>query len=118
MTGNYNKLKMDRTKWYRVNYDYLRLLPYTPHNNDAGDVPEEDGDTTHSAKMAACNRPEWPDDADKMTKPIPETSSKTNPKNSAVATATGRRQASSVRARRPITEIERWYEQMAAKGSG
>lgn len=51
ISGSYNRLKMDRTKWYRVNYDTLRsMLPL-------GQVDTMDGDS--------------------LTQPVPEINIKT-----------------------------------------
>lgn len=49
IAGNYNKLKMDRTKWYRINYDTLD----EPHNNA---YRQNDGMETD--KVAETNPPE------------------------------------------------------------
>lgn len=48
ISGNYNKLKFDRTKWYRINYDKLQMLDDSPsctksimeHSQKALPIPE------------------------------------------------------------------------------
>ena len=54
ISGNYNKIKLDRTKWYRIDYKELEALENTPlYQND---------------KMHLI----------KMTSPIPETNTETS----------------------------------------
>jgi hypothetical protein len=53
LTGNYNKLKMDRTKWYTIDYNVLAALERQPFSQN---------DKMHLVKM---------------TRPIPETITET-----------------------------------------
>lgn len=72
IVGNYNKKTYDRTKWYRINYKTLESLA-----------------TSHSDKMSQCIVTKRHDgkgqsgtmDNDKMTPPIPETTTETNTEN-------------------------------------
>jgi len=57
ITGNYNKLPIDRTKWYRIDYEKLQSLIESPLcQNDPMDVPK------------------WHNGCAKMTQPLPKTS--------------------------------------------
>ena len=60
VAGNYNKLKIDRTKWYRIDKDVLELLETSPIGH-----------------IDLTNMTEWLNEVDTLTKPLPET----NPKN-------------------------------------
>jgi len=102
VTGNYNRSQIDRTKWYRVNYDQLSNLTYTPHNTDDTDSDMTDTPGSDSANLADCIRPEWPDHVDKMTRPIPETTAETSSETTVVANATRRKRVSSARETRLI----------------
>ncbi len=61
--GNYNRLKIDRTKWYRINYDVLECVETYP----LGQI-----DTTNISK--------WHEHLSNMNKPLPETNTKTSSK--------------------------------------
>lgn len=67
--GNYNKLKIDRTKWYRIDYDVLEILENSPFGH-----------------IDQINMTEWVNHVDKLTKAIPETNTKTNSENSVYIT--------------------------------
>lgn len=58
ISGNYNKLSLDRTKWYSIDYKQLELLC-----------------STHSAIVAPCTVQHLPDHSARFARPIPETSS-------------------------------------------
>lgn len=59
ITGNYNKLPIDRTKWYRINYEALKNLE---------EFPLYQNDTTIVSK--------WHDQWVNMIRPLPENNSK------------------------------------------
>ncbi|MDM5434417.1 conserved phage C-terminal domain-containing protein [Bacillus hominis] len=59
--GNYNRAKFDKTKWYSINYEKLRLLEST------NDVPNLGRRSTHNGQMDVPN----------LGKPIPETNTET-----------------------------------------
>ena len=61
VTGNYNTLKIDRTKWYRIDYDKLAEIEdaLTPSTQD--DTPID---------------PKWVDQNINMGRPIPETNNR------------------------------------------
>lgn len=61
VTGNYNKLKIDRTKWYRIDYEVLEIL-----------------DTSPFSQIDAKNMPQWLDHLDSLTRPLPETNPEIN----------------------------------------
>src|SRR5699024_10311084 len=61
VTGNYNKLKIDRTKWYRVDYDALNILEESPF-----------------AQIGASNMSDWVKHLATMSEPLPETNPETN----------------------------------------
>ena len=62
ITGNYNKVKIDRTKWYAINYDVLEKLKEDNYLEDKNDTP---------------NGADCTDQGGTLTKPIPETISET-----------------------------------------
>lgn len=64
VVSNYNKLKIDRTKWYRIEYNVLQSLENSPFSQN---------DLT--------NRSKCPNQLDKMTSPLPETISETKNKD-------------------------------------
>ena len=57
--GNYNKLKIDNTKWYRLNYPLLQGMSRPPVQNE----------------QTTCSN--WTDDLFKMNRPLPETTTET-----------------------------------------
>lgn len=59
--GNYNRAKFDKTKWYSINYEKLRLLEST------NDVPNLGRRSTQNGQMDVPN----------LSKPIPETNTET-----------------------------------------
>lgn len=65
--GNYNKLKIDNTKWYRIDYEKLEGVSRPPVQNE----------------QTECSK--WTDEQFKMNRPLPEitteTTTKTNKKN-------------------------------------
>lgn len=70
ITGNYNKLKIDQTKWYTIDFDVLNSR-YV-QNEQACNSPTVQNEQTISSD---CN-----DHLSKMNRPLPETSSKTTSK--------------------------------------
>jgi hypothetical protein len=64
VTGNYNQSQVDRTKWYRINYDKLDLLEFPSDQFD----PMDGSSRSHGGV--------------KMSQPIPETKPKTISKTS------------------------------------
>ncbi|BAR81479.1 conserved phage C-terminal domain-containing protein [Bacillus thuringiensis] len=56
LTGNYNKMKFDKTKWYTIDYDKLRSLETV---NDVDNLTRRSGKSDHVLP-------------DKLTRPIPE----------------------------------------------
>lgn len=63
VSSNYNKSKIDRTKWYRIDYEVLEILENSPFG-----------------QIDLTNRTDWLNHLDKLTKPIPETTPKIAPK--------------------------------------
>lgn len=61
VSGNYNELKLDKTKWYRINYKVLDILEEYPSRHNG---------TIEMTK--------WLDYLDSLTKPIPETNNTEN----------------------------------------
>jgi hypothetical protein len=64
VSGNYNKMKIDRTKWYRIDEKMLEKLCKTPKGQNDPII------------RSSC-----PDHKVKLSPPIPETNSKINSKN-------------------------------------
>ena len=61
VTGVYNKLQIDRTKWYRIDYEMLEKLVTTPCG--------QNGQT---------NSPEWTNQKANLDRPLPETITEIN----------------------------------------
>jgi len=61
ISANYNKLKIDRTKWYRIDKNVLELLETSPIGH-----------------IDLTNMTEWLNEVDTLTKPLPETNPKIN----------------------------------------
>lgn len=61
VTGNYNKLKIDRTKWYRIDYKVLEALETSPFT-----------------QIGSTNTPEWCNHLSKLGLPLPEINSENN----------------------------------------
>lgn len=61
VVGNFNRMKIDRTKWYRIDHKVLEIVENRPLcQNDPTNVSN------------------WPDHSVKLTRPIPETNTETN----------------------------------------
>jgi hypothetical protein len=63
ITGNYNKLKIDRTKWYRIDYKVLQALEESPFT-----------------QIGVTNISEWCNHLSSLGLPLPEINSEINPK--------------------------------------
>lgn len=61
ISGNFNKLKIDRTKWYRIDYEVLETL-----------------ENSSFSQIDKSNLSEWIIHLSKMNKPLPEINSKNN----------------------------------------
>lgn len=61
VSGNYNELKLDKTKWYRIDYKVLDILEEYP-----------------SRQNGTIEMTKWLDYLDSLTKPIPETNNTEN----------------------------------------
>ncbi|MDT3416145.1 DnaD/phage-associated family protein [Brevibacillus aydinogluensis] len=71
LTGNYNQSKIDKTKWYSIDYDKLEELT-TAQN---GQIDCEKSQTT--AQSGQMDSPKWADELPKMGRPIPEITTET-----------------------------------------
>lgn len=65
VAGNYNKLKIDRTKWYRIDCEALKILENSPLHH-----------------IGVINKQEWCDHLSKMRAPLPESNTDIKPENS------------------------------------
>jgi hypothetical protein len=65
ITGNYNKMKADRTLWYSIDYERLESIE---EHKKSGLKPHEQTLRQNGGMVA----PNWRDDNDKMGSPIPE----------------------------------------------
>lgn len=65
VVGNYNKLKIDRTKWYRIDYEALDILEESPFGH-----------------IGLTNMTQWLDHLNSLTSPLPETNTEINSENS------------------------------------
>lgn len=65
IVGNYNKLKIDRTKWYRIDYFALKTLEESPFG-----------------QIGTINMTKWLNHLDEMSPPLPEISSEIPSKTS------------------------------------
>ena len=74
VSGNYNKLKIDRTKWYRIDYDVLNALETF-----------ETSLQSPFTQIGVTRVADWVDHLTKLGLPLPETNSETNPETTAYA---------------------------------
>jgi DnaD/phage-associated family protein len=74
ITGNFNRSKIDKTKWYRINYEKLAQLERPVYEVDSSGQDEQttvQSDTsTVQNEQSICSK--WTDDLLNLTKPIPE----------------------------------------------
>lgn len=61
ITGNYNKLKIDRTKWYSIDYKVVEILEKSPFG-----------------QIGTINMTEWHNHIDKLAPPLPEINTEIN----------------------------------------
>jgi len=64
ISGNFNKMKLDNTKWYTINFEELEKLEVQPITQDG---------------QSTC--PKWADGETNLGRPIPETTTKTTSNN-------------------------------------
>lgn len=72
VSGNYNDMKIDRTKWYTVGYDLLNTICENEQGNDGIEencnCPDRTNATVQNEQMQTFN----------LNSPIPETNTETN----------------------------------------
>jgi hypothetical protein len=68
ITGNYNKLKQDRTLWYSIDYQMVESIS---NNNKNTSKPHENSYRQNGGMVTT----KWRDDNDKMGSPLPEITS-------------------------------------------
>lgn len=71
LTGNYNQSKIDKTKWYTIDYDKLEDLTTA----QSGQIDCKKSQT--SAQNGQMDSLEWADELPKMGRPIPEITTET-----------------------------------------
>ncbi|KZR58336.1 DnaD domain-containing protein [Pseudobacillus badius] len=69
IVGNYNKLKIDNTKWYRLNYDYLEYMSRPSAQSEQTECSKWT-DTPTQNEQIACS--EWIDGEPNLDRPLPE----------------------------------------------
>lgn len=79
ITGNFNKLGIDQTKWYRIDYD--KLSSWSPNSNS-----HDEELSSPLRKTVVTTTKEVRNHNDKLSPPLPETTSKTTPKNTTKTT--------------------------------
>lgn len=67
ISANYNKFKIDKTKWYRIDYKRLQEIIDTVKSNE-----EEKQNATKENADCGCDRADCPNGKGSMNKPIPE----------------------------------------------
>jgi hypothetical protein len=72
VSSNYNKMKIDRTKWYRIDYKILETLEESPFGH-----------------IDRTNKTEWLKHLDRLTNAIPESSSENPSENNKGILPTG-----------------------------
>lgn len=77
ITGNFNRSKIDKTKWYRINYEKLTQLQdeQSTAQSDTSTVQNEqstDEIDSPSAQNEQSTCSNWTDDLLNLTRPIPE----------------------------------------------
>lgn len=71
VSENYNKYKIDRTKWYRINYEALEM----PDNSHVAIL------ATPTGQNGQTNRPKWTNEQANLDTPLPETTTETTTEN-------------------------------------
>lgn len=82
---NFNKMKMDRTKWYTINYEKLNATLVSDQADpvNGSSCPHQENNTPPTrGQDDPTNRASCPNQEGKMTPPIPETPPKTSSKTS------------------------------------
>lgn len=99
IVSRFNNKAFDRTKWYTLNYDLLDQLaqgfqkPQSDAFSDSGQSnrptwPQQPSNMAPtSVQVDLNNRSGWPQQASRLTKPIPENTSKTISKTSSSSSA-------------------------------
>ena len=70
LSGNYNKLKMDQTKWYSINYDKVEQLGLKVATECKDEEGKSDDSIEHKKMM---NSPHETVERNNLNKPIPKT---------------------------------------------
>ena len=73
VSDNHNKVRVDRTKWYRIAYDKLDTA-----------YPSGQNDQMASGQDDQSNEPKSPDHPDKLDSSVPETNTETNTKTNSI----------------------------------
>lgn len=97
ITGNYNKDKRDRTKWYSIDHEKLAEIAYPPETIDTP-VPEALG---QNAPMPLGQNA--PMREGKMHQPLPKTSTKTSTKISNNKTVVAEKEKTTSTGKEPIS---------------
>ena len=79
ISGNFNKAKFDKTKWYRIDYDRLEKIANRITEKQIIDEPKND--ESNSRKTDNRITEKLPIDVPKNCQPIPEITHKTTQKN-------------------------------------
>jgi len=74
ITGNFNRYKIDRTKWYTIDYDMLESLLREENSDHSIKAPS-------TGQMFLAPNRTLPNDTANLTSPIPETTTETTHRN-------------------------------------
>ena len=74
--GNFNKVPLDQTKWYRINYDKLKEILDSPNgelDSPNGEAYEKPIPTPYDSPNGETTSTKCRDGFDKMSRPLPDT---------------------------------------------
>ena len=86
-TSKFNAKGFDKTKWYRIDYSLLSQLTATSVQNEQTSTdssPRMDKMTRPSGQSGQRMRPRWTEDAAKVDRPIPETTTETTTETTSI----------------------------------
>jgi DNA-binding PadR family transcriptional regulator/predicted RNA-binding Zn-ribbon protein involved in translation (DUF1610 family) len=87
ITGNHNRLKMDKTKWYSINYAVIESMQESPIVKS--DSPSAQIEQMESPKVSSSTAQIEQMQSPKLSKAIPETTQKLSQENTTTTTACG-----------------------------
>lgn len=88
ITGNFNKAKFDKTKWYRIDYDALQKFEQRLYQNDTTNASKQDnGVSQNDATSASKQSNPMSQNGATYTNRLPETTTRDYQENTAESTS-------------------------------